>query len=430
MKKVIFLVLILSAVLGVLFWKYGLSWFHRPQPANQPITLNIWGLWDDEGTIRPILDAYHESHPNITLIYTKQSLLNYRTRVQTQIRASQGPDIFILHSSWTPLFYQDLAPAPETIMTIGEYKQIFYPMIYETLTSQGKIYAISRDVDGLGMYVNEDILKATGISIPRTWVEFVEAAKKTTVRDQNGQIQTAGVALGTVSNVDFWPEILGLLFFQQPRGDLIQPANKDGIEVLQFYTSFVMDPKNKTWDSTLPASTQMFASGKLAFYFAPAFQAGILKTLNPNLKLKIAPVPQLPGKTVNYGAFWAFGVSSTSKNQNQAWEFLRFSISSQALQLLNQKREESGILGRSYARVEMASLQADDPILGAFITQAPYYKSWYLNSGTEDRGINEEMMGNYAEAVDGVLQGRDPMEILQASQVNIKQTLEKYKIEK
>lgn len=391
------------------------------------INLTFWGQ-EEEIVFRPIIEAYQKVHPKITITYTKQSLLNYRTRLQTQIRASQGPDVFLLHSSWIPMFWEDLSEAPPSVISLEEYKQTFYPLASETLISAGKIYALPLEIDGLAMYVNADILKAAGVAMPRFWTEFVEVAKKVTVRNTDGQIQTAGAALGTIPNIDFWPEILGLLFLQQPGGNLAQPASREGAEVLEFYTGFVMDPKNKTWDVNLPSSTEMFALGKLAFYFAPTSQTNVLKTLNPDLNFKIAPVPQLPGKMVSYGTFWAESVSATSSYQKEGWEFLKFLTSAESLQFLNQKRTETQTFEHLYPRQDLASLQVEDNFLGAFITQAPFYKSWYLNSNTADAGINEEMIGHYAQAVNGMLQGKDPLQLLQTTQAGIKQILEKYKV--
>lgn len=424
MKKWVIFVVILATALGILFWKYYPVISKIGQEEVKQVTLTYWGLFEDENTMRPVIATFEATHPNIKVNFATQSLLNYQTRVQTQIKssplASGGPDIVTVHESWILPFLADLAPAPDSIIPLADFTQIFYPVAKDSLVFNNKIYAIPLEIDGLAMYYNEDILKAAGVKIPKNWQEFINASKQLTVKNQEGQIQTTGAALGTTTNVDFWPEIVALLFLQQPGGNLITPGNKAGVEVMQFYTGFVTDPKNKTWDVTLPNSTQMFVQGKLAFYFAPSSQTAVIKGLNPNLNFKIAEVPQLPGKIVDLGSFWVKAVSLNSPNQKEAWEFLKFLAGADTMQSVN--------IGKPYSRVDLAGLQINDPYLGAYVAAGPYYKAWFLNSNTGDLGINQEIIKSYKEGVDAILAGKDPMQMLQITQTGVSQSLAKYGI--
>lgn len=426
MKKTIVLVLVLAVSLGIGFWKYGSRILLPVKTENKQIKLTYWGVRTDESAFRPLIQAYQATHPNLKITYVKQSLLNYRTRLQTQIRAGQGPDIFEIHASWLPMFGNDLAPPPLSVMTMKDFSQSFYPVAKKTLTLNETIYALPLQVDGLALYYNEEILRGAGVDVPKNWEEFRDAARRVTVKDQAGQIQTAGAALGTTTNVDFWPEIIALLFLQQPEASLAAPGNERGGEVLQFYTSFITDPKNKTWDDTLSSSTEMFTDGNLAFYFAPAYQTKLLREKNPHLPFKTAPVPQLLNKNVALGSFWAGAVSVRSLHQKEAWEFLKFLNLSATLQQIYENEITSGGGGQAYPRVEMAGLQISDPILGAYIIQGPYYQSWYLNSSTQDAGLNEEMIRLYEKAVIAVRGGQDAPFALREIEVEIKEVLVKY----
>lgn len=426
MKKTIIGVLVFSLLTGYLFWRFSPALFNKARNVNQDVTLTYWGLVEDESVLRPAIDAFQKSHPNIKVNYIKQSPLNYQTRLQTQIRAGQGPDIFDLHNSWLTTLIFDMAPSPPEIISLNEYSQTFYPVAKETLTASGKVLAVPSEVDGLAMYVNEDILKAANVEVPKTWPEFIEAARKVTVKNQEGQIQTAGAALGTTANVEFWPEIVGLLFLQQPQGNLVSPANKDGSDVLQFYTGFVTDPRNKTWDVTMPINTRMFTEGKLAFYFGNSRKAAEIKQANPDLSYKIVPMPQLPGKEVAWASFWAKGVSKSTLHPHQAWEFLKYLSSPQALQLIYQQQTYVSPLGRPFPRVDMGNLLSDDPILGSFVIQGPIYKSWYLNTTGMEGDINSEIVKAYQGAVDATLAGQNPLGALQATAGEVQRIMDKY----
>ncbi len=427
MKRIALVVVTLALVLGFIFWQYTGDIFNSNKKVDAgPITLTYWSISDDETSLKVAAVSYEKLHPNIQINLVHQSLLNYRTRLQTQLRAGQGPDLFRIHDSWLSMLQPDLAPMPSDVLSLGEYSQSFYPIVGDSFIAGGKAYALPTEMDGLVLFYNTDILQGAGVNPPKTWQDFVETARKVTVRDQSGQIQTAGAAMGTTTNVDYWPEIINLLFLQQPNASLTNPASEGGAEVLQFYTGFVTDPQNKTWDTNLSSSGQMFAAGKLAFYFAPVRQAQTIKATNPDLSFQIIPVPQLPGKMVDVGTFWGEAVSNRSAHPAEAWQFLKYLTSPEVLQSSNQVRTQAGLQEKVYPRIDMGSLQSGDPILGPVVLQAPYFKGWYLNSDTQDVGINQEIVDLYKSAIDSVMQGSDPQSALGTIAPQIQPIIDKY----
>lgn len=429
MRKIIILVLALSLVAGFLFWKFSPQ-FTQKSPPQQEITLNILGLWDEENLLKSAFDQYQKIKPNVKINYTFTTSKNYASRAQTKIEQNEPLDILMIHNSWLPMFLKTnaLSPMPERVMTLSDFSRTFYPVVTASLVKNGKIYGIPRGIDGLALYVNEDILKAAGVTVPQTWEQFKQAAIKMTVVDSSGNIQTSGAALGTTSNVDHWPDIIGLLFFQNPGASLENPASDSGVEVIQFYTSFVLNKDQKTWDPSLISSTQAFAQGRLAFYFAPSWRAHELRQLNPQLKFKTAPVPQLPGRNVSWGTFWAYAVSAKSKNQGEAWEFLKYFTSAPVQKQLYQEASKVRLFGLPYSAVELAKELADDPIVGAFVNQAPQYRSWYLSSKTADQALNDNMIKYFEDGINATLQGSDPRGTLETTAKGVRQILEQYNL--
>lgn len=426
MKKVIIIALGLSIILGFLFWRFGpsISFFNKPKEQG-PITLTYWGLWEEDNLLKPVILEYQKQHPNILINYERKSSLNYRTRVQTQIREGVGPDVFRIHNSWVPMFQVDLAPAPQEVFTLADYKSMFYPVALDSFVKNGQIFAAPLETDGLALFYNEELLSGIGGKPPKNWQEFIDSATKMTVKDATG-IQTAGAALGTAGNVDHWPDILGLLLLQQPGVDFANLTTPQVAEVIRFYTGFVTDPKKKTWDVNLPKSTDMFAAGRLGFYFAPSWRAHELRVANPNLKFKVAPVPQLSGKAVGWATFWGEAVSAKSKNPTEAWKFVKFLTSAEAEKLAYQQASQVRLFGEPYSQVSLAGELASDPIVGAYVAQGPIYKFWYLTSNTFDNGINDEMIKYFEDGINATLAGTDPSTALQTVNQGVKQVMDKY----
>lgn len=428
MKKIIIIVLSLSIILGFLFWKFGpsISFFNKAKPKG-PITLTYWGLWEDENLIKGVIEAYQKQNPDIKINYLKNSSVNYRSRVQAQIKEGVGPDIFRIHNSWLSMFLKDgsVIAAPDNVFTISEYKNLFYPVAADSFIKDGKIYAAPYELDGLALFYNKGMLDAVGGTPPKNWQEFIDLANKMTVKDATG-IKTAGAGVGTAGNVDHWSDILGLLLLQEPNVDLGNVASDAVSRVLTFYTGFITDPRKKVWDTNLPSSTQMFASNRLGFYFAPSWRAHELKVANPNLEFRVVPVPQLFGKNVGWASFWAEAVSSKSQHPDEAWKFVKYLTSGEAEKLMYSQASQIRLFGEPYSQVSLTPEISTDPIAGAFVNQGPNYKFWYLSSNTFDNGINDEMIKYFEDGINATLAGTDPKTALQTVNLGVKQVLDKY----
>ena len=435
MKKIVIVVLALAIVLGVVFWKFGPSLFEKPEDPNKPVKLVMYGLWESEELIKPSIEAYTKLHPNVTIQYELNRSTNYRTKVQTKITNNEGPDIFIIHNSWLPMFMKPglLAPMPTSAMSYADFTKTFNPIVKDTLSVNGQVYGLPRGIDGLALYYNSELLDNVGLSVPKNWKELADAAATIAVTDSQGKLQTAGVALGTTGNVDHWSDILGLLFMQLPGASLEKPNDAKGAEIMNYYTSFARESSvtnnKRVWDKTMASSTEEFARGRLAFYFAPSWRASELRQRNPQLKFGIAPVPQLPNRPqVAWATFWAYAVSSTSVNQVQAWDFINFLTSAEQQKLLFQTASNGRLFGLPYSNTELQKEVVNDPSVGPFVNQSAVYKSWYLNSGTFDQGLNDNIIKYYEDAVNAMVnEGKDAEAVLDTVDKGVEQELLPYK---
>lgn len=424
MARLLILVVIILCLLGGVFYLKNMNSSQAPKPVD----LTIWGLWNDPSAFQPAIDGFQKLHPNVKISYVHQNLVNYRNRVENEVLNSQGPDIFIMHNSWTQMFLSHgaLSKLPPEVMSLDEFSKDFYPAAKQSLTQGNDIYSLPLEQDGLEMYYNQDLLQqASNSAVPKNWFEFRDTAKKLTQMDAQGNIQVSGAALGDTQNIAYWPEIVGLLIAQEPGSDLSKPGSRANATALSFYSQFVSDKTYKTWDANLPSDTSQFINGKLAFYFAPYSQAAVIKSANPNLHFGIAPVPQIPlNPTITWSGFWTWAVSPTSPNQLEAWQFLKYLTSLDTEKKLYQANQNNPANQMVFSQVGMKDVQGSDSLAAAFIQDAPFGISWYLNPGTEDNGINDDIVSIYSQAVDGAMNG-DAGNALSSISDQVKSTLVK-----
>lgn len=440
-KKAIFLLIGFGFLLFLLLG-LGIRTLLKGRKSNEKsITLTYWGLWEPEPVMEGIIAEWQEKHPNIKVKYIKQDKEDYRVRLQSVFSRGDGPDIFRLHQTWVPMLKGDLAPVPNSVVTALGLEKDYFPIVKESLQQGGQFYGVPLMVDTLALYYNKDILSAANKSPPRTWWGLRKLAKELTVKDEVGKVRTAGVALGTTSNVDHWSDILGLMIYQNG-GNPAQPNNQLVEDVLSFYTIFKLE--DKVWDETLPNSTLAFASGKLAFYFAPSWRVFNLLEANPSLNFAVTVVPQLPKlretdrelaekgeaelTNIGWASFWVEGVWVKSKYQKEAWQFLQFLASKEGLQKLYTAESQVRLFGEIYPRVDLAQNLKTDPLLIPFIEQAKVAKTWYLCSFTHDAGINDRIIKYYEDAINAINQGEQATKVLETLDQGVKQVLTQYQI--
>lgn len=429
---ILLVVLILVVLIGLAFSVL------RSFSSSKNVTsgeITWWGLWEDPKVVAPLISEFEKSHSGVKVNYVKQSQKDYRERLTSAFAKGNGPDIFMFHNSWIPMFRNDFDSMPSSVINPADFANNFYKIYSSDLTVGNGIVGIPLMYDSLALYINEDIFNKAGKSPPVTWDELRTLARQLTVKDDQGIITQSGVALGNTTNVDHWQEILALMMIQNGVS-LSSPIGKPAEDALTFYTIF--STVDGVWDSTLPNSTQAFAGGKLAMYFGPSWRAFEIQASNPTLKFKTVPLPQLPKDTPNesdisYASYWVQGVSNKSTKKTVAWEFLKFLSSQPSLQKLYANESAIRSFGEPYPLVSMKPLLIDHPVLGSIIRQVDGARSWYLYSRTFDgpTGINSQLSNYFEDAVNAVNSGKtQPDKALETVASGVKQILTQYKLVK
>lgn len=419
--------------------------------TSSPVTLTYWGLWEDSSLLQGVFSEFEAKNPNIKINYKKNDKTDYRSRLAGRLaknpETEEVPDIFRIHSSWLPMFTDNLAPVPAATLTTLNFDQDFYNVYKHDLKIDNSYYAIPLMYDCLALFYNKDLIQKGGVDLPKSWWDLQTTAAKLTVRDDQGNIQIAGVAMGLTDNVDHWSDILGLIL-KQNGVDLIKdsadndPKNTKISDVLSYYVNFYS--KYKTWDETLPSSTQLFAQGKLVFYLAPSWRVFNIEDLNPNLSFEITTVPQLPTlqdisdsasnstanlTNIHWATYWAEAVNSQSKHQKEAWKFLEFLASKDSLEKMYSTASQVRNFGEIYPRISLAEKINTNPKVKAFLDSANNSESGYLSSNTYDSGLNSELSKYFSDAINGlILNNSDSTDIMVALKNGLTQVIQKYRL--
>jgi len=423
--------LIVMVVFVILLVTSAIMYFvRRPKDVTLVGTkgeLTWWGIENSESVVKPLIEEYEAKNPNVKITYKKQSESEYRERLTSSLAQGRGPDIFEIHNSWVPMYKTELSTLPESIMSKDDYKKSFYPIATQDFSSGGEFVAIPLEYDALTLFYNQDIFDSAATPVPETWDDVTVVAQNLTQRGAEKKIiLQSGVALGNITNVDYWQDIVALMIIQNV-SDPLKP-NIKSFDAISFYLSF-----SDVWNTSLPNSTSAFAKNKVGMFFAPTRTASDVVAENPNLRFKTAKLPQLAKVKATdpdyaYATYWAQSVWKRSRNSEVAWDFLKFLSSPESLQKMNQIRKNSNSLEKAYPRPEMAILQSDDKVLGSLIPLASKAKSSLLHGNTFDgeTGINSQIGKAYSNGIAEYIEKNDAEKVLPTLTTNLNSIVSKY----
>lgn len=336
--------------------------------ASGKTVLTWWHPLDDKDVLKPIIDGYMESRPDIEVKLVQKPLEGYEQEATNALAAGEGPDIWSIPNSYIPKDIDKLSPAPDgmfkkskddTTTNLQYIQSKFVPVAVRENVREDKVYGLPLYVDSLALFSNMSLigkrfseLQINNVSVddrlfttgPRTWNEFINLVTTYTVK-QGDTISKPAVALGRADTVNSAHDIVAALMMQRgatmvsPDGltaTFNLPITKStgeqfnpGKEALGFFLNF-SDPKRPeyTWNSSFPNSYEAFRDGKVAMIIDYQNNIRNLKQEVPEFKLATWPLPQIQGEItpVDLARYWTETVPKTGKHTQEAWDFIRYLV--------------------------------------------------------------------------------------------------------
>ncbi|MUG65089.1 ABC transporter substrate-binding protein [Paenibacillus sp. 7541] len=155
-------------------------------PSTDPVTLK-WALWDWEATTyyQPLIDAYREKNPNVTIEYVDLGSTDYMTMLSTQL--SGGADLDILTVKDIPgyanLVKQNHLEPLKAFMSEQNIDPARYDGTVEQIVMNDEVYALPFRSDFWIIYYNKDLFDQAGVPYPTndmTLDQYDELARKVT----------------------------------------------------------------------------------------------------------------------------------------------------------------------------------------------------------------------------------------------------------
>ncbi|MET9574189.1 ABC transporter substrate-binding protein [Streptomyces sp. DT199] len=266
------------------------------------------------------------------------------TKILTAHRAGKAPDLVQAEYQALPTLVSNDALA-DISKNVGEAEDKFADGVWQQTTlGTDAVYAVPQDIGPMMFYYREDLFKQYGLTVPTTWDEFAETARKLKKAAPEKDLTTfsandSGLFAGLAqqAGAKWW----------STSGDRWKVSIDDAAtqKVAKFWGGLVREGAIDNQPMYTPAWNKALNTGKQIAWVSAVWAPGTLTTAAPDTKGKwaMAPLPQWSASENRTGSWGgsSTAVTTDSKHQAAAAKFATWlNTDSEALNAL---AKESGI---------------------------------------------------------------------------------------
>lgn len=391
-KRILALLTVAALSVGMLAGCSGGSGSEGGEDSGGSKDVTIWYYWETEGhqvALDKVITDYNASQDEYEVTAKYVPFADFKKQLSIGASADELPDIAILdspdHASYAVMdIFADLTGK----FDVSDY----YEGAVDSCTIDGTLYGVPFGVNCLGLYYNEDMLKEAGCTVPTTWDELKETARKLT------KDNVTGLAFCSLANEEgtfnFMPWVWST------GADSYDIDSEGGIKALTLAKDLVdsgaMSKECINW--TQGDVMNQFISGNVAMMINGPWQIPTMQQEAPDLNWNVALIP----KDKEYASCLGGENYAVIKDGNEegALDFLEYATSKEQVEYL---MDAFGYISADKTIAE--SQFSDDPVMQTFTEELNYAKArgplaeWPEVSNAISLAFNQVMTGE-AEPAD------------------------------
>ena len=348
---------------------------------TQEIQFATWGSKTEIEIIKPIIKEYNKTHNiKVKLVHIPQ---NYFQKLHLLFASKLAPDVIFVNNLYLKIYqkadlFEDLTPYIN--------KDDYFKNALSTMSINGKVYAVPRDVSSFVIFYNKDIFKKAKINPDKNWDinKFYETAKELkSVSDIGFCTEFSAVSWGNFISIENKPIFLnGELTIREEKSlealqKLANKITKDGLGA------------NKE-QLTLTPCAQLFLTQKTPIFISGRWS---LPKITSQAKFEYGILPFPKGSSKYYipldSSGWA--IYKNSKNKDAAIDFVKYISSDENIE----KMTKLGLITPAKKRIANSESFKDGEVFIDIIEKST------PNIVPADYNIKIDKINNAAESVLG-----------------------------
>ena len=309
-----------------------------PAMAEETVTINFWHHYsaqsaENETLMNVLIPAFEAENPGIKVNAVSHEWAELHDKVLVSANSNALPDVARCDIAWLPEFQKMgiLVALDEEMADFADVSGQLLDSAMSTAVIGGHYYALALNTNSKIVFYNTAMLEAADVKVPTTMDEWVEAIKKLSGENANGQ-QVWGWNEPALAGWNICPFIWsfgGSLTNEDQTaatGYINSPATVNAIET---FAELVKAGGITGFNAGDIPMTDGFGTGRYAMMLEGPWKSAELAGAYPDVAYGTAPIPAGEGGSISVLGGEDIAMFN-SANKEAAWKFMQFMTSEYA----------------------------------------------------------------------------------------------------
>ncbi len=324
MKKI--LAILLSAVLGLA------ACTALAESSETPVTINFWHHYsaqsaENETLMNDLIPKFESENPGIKVNAVSHEWAELHDKILVSASSQSLPDVARLDIAWLPEFQQMgvLVALDQEMPDFSEVAGTLLDSALSTANIGGSYYALPLNTNSKILFYNTAMLEAAGVEVPTTMDEWVEAVRKLSGTNANGQ-QIWGWNEPALSGWNICPFIWsfgGSLTNEEQTVATGYINSPETVKAVETFAMLVQEGALTGFNSGDIPMTDGFGTGRYAMMLEGPWKTAELAGAYPDVAYGTAYMPAGEGGSISVLGGEDIAMFNTA-NREAAWKFMQF----------------------------------------------------------------------------------------------------------
>ena len=323
-KKI--LAILLSAVLGLA------ACTALAESSETPVTINFWHHYsaqsaENETLMNDLIPKFESENPGIKVNAVSHEWAELHDKILVSASSQSLPDVARLDIAWLPEFQQMgvLVALDQEMPDFSEVAGTLLDSALSTANIGGSHYALPLNTNSKILFYNTAMLEAAGVEVPTTMDEWVEAVRKLSGTNANGQ-QIWGWNEPALSGWNICPFIWsfgGSLTNEEQTVATGYINSPETVKAVETFAMLVQEGALTGFNSGDIPMTDGFGTGRYAMMLEGPWKTAELAGAYPDVAYGTAYIPAGEGGSISVLGGEDIAMFNTA-NREAAWKFMQF----------------------------------------------------------------------------------------------------------
>lgn len=323
-KKI--LAILLSAVLGLA------ACTALAESSETPVTINFWHHYsaqsaENETLMNDLIPKFESENPGIKVNAVSHEWAELHDKILVSASSQSLPDVARLDIAWLPEFQQMgvLVALDQEMPDFAEVAGALLDSALSTANIGGSYYALPLNTNSKILFYNTAMLEAAGVEVPTTMDEWVEAVRKLSGTNANGQ-QIWGWNEPALSGWNICPFIWsfgGSLTNEEQTVATGYINSPETVKAVETFAMLAQEGALTGYNSGDIPMTDGFGTGRYAMMLEGPWKTAELAGAYPDVAYGTAYMPAGEGGSISVLGGEDIAMFNTA-NREAAWKFMQF----------------------------------------------------------------------------------------------------------